>query len=62
MFEPRDIEAAVRVLDVLNDVNNKRNQKERIDYKEFYNDSINKDVNLKDHFDQWIIERERCRD
>jgi len=52
---------AVRVLDVFNDANNLKPIKERLHYKEFYNDAINKDVNLKDHFDTWVIERERCR-
>lgn len=52
---------AVRVLDVFNDANNLKPFKERLHYKEFYNDAINKDVNLKDHFDTWVIERERCR-
>ena len=60
-FSGKDIEIAVRVLDVFNDANNLKSIKERVDYKEFYNDAINKDVNLKDHFEQWIVERERCR-
>jgi len=60
-FSGKDIEMAVRVLDVFNDANNLKPFKERLHYKEFYNDAINKDVNLKDHFDTWVIERERCR-
>jgi hypothetical protein len=34
------------VLDVFNDANNLKRIKERVDYKEFYNDAINKEVNL----------------
>jgi hypothetical protein len=37
----------VRVLDVFNDANNLKAVKERIKYKESYNDAINKEVNLK---------------
>lgn len=51
----------MRVIDVFNEANNKKPIKERIDYKEFYNDAINKEVNLRDHFESWIIEREKCR-
>ena len=40
----------MRVLDVFNDANNLKPVKERIEYKDFYNDDINKDVNLKEHY------------
>ena len=46
---------------MLNDANNKKNLKQRVDYKDFYNDAINKEVNLKEHYERWIIEREECR-
>jgi hypothetical protein len=45
-FSGKDIETAVRVLDVFNDANNLKPVKERVDYREFYNDAINKEVNL----------------
>lgn len=61
MFTGQNIELAVRVLDLFNDSNNAKDVKERIDYKEFYNDAINKEVNLGDHYDVWILERERSR-
>jgi len=35
--------------------------RERVDYREFYNDAIDKEVNLSDHFDVWILEREKCK-
>ena len=60
-FDARDIEIVVRVLDVFNEANNRRALKDRVDYREFYNDAINKDVNLKEHYEQWIVEREKCR-
>ena len=50
-FEGKSIEIAVRVLDVFNDANNLKPLKERILYKEFYNDAINREVNLKDHYE-----------
>jgi hypothetical protein len=61
MFSGKDIETAVRVLDVFNEANNLKPFKERIDYKEFYNDAINKEVNLRDHYVMWVQERDRCR-
>ena len=54
MFSGKDIEVAVRVLDVFNEANNLKALKERVDYKEFYNDAINKEVNLKDHYIMWV--------
>ncbi len=45
-FNGKDIETAVRVLDVFNDANNLKRVKDRVEYKEFYNDAINKEVNL----------------
>lgn len=60
-FSGKDIETAVRVLDVFNDANNLKIVKERVDYREFYNDAINKEVNLNQHYETWIVERERYR-
>jgi len=61
MFTGTNIEVAVKVLDFLNEANNKKSIKDRVDYREFYNDAINKEVNLGDHFEVWIRERERAR-
>ena len=61
MFDGKTIEVAVRVVDTFNEANNIKSFKERVEYKEFYNDAINKEVNLKDHYEQWVLERERCR-
>jgi hypothetical protein len=61
LFKGENIEWTVRTLDIFNIANNRRAQKQRIHYKEFYNDAINKDVNLKDHLIMWIQEREKCR-
>lgn len=55
------IEYSVRVLDVFNQANNQLPIKERIDYKEFYNDAINKEINLADHYSQWIVDRHKAR-
>lgn len=41
----------------MNDANDKRDHKHRIDFKEFYNDAINKDVRLTDHYLVWKQER-----
>jgi hypothetical protein len=49
------------VLDVLNDANDTRDLKHKIDYKELYNDAINKEVNMSDHFNIWKLERERAK-
>jgi hypothetical protein len=56
MFTGQDIETAMRVLDLFNEANNKKPLKQRVDYKEFYNDAINKELNLKEHYEMWIYE------
>jgi hypothetical protein len=38
-----------------------RDLKHKIDYKEFYNDAINKEVNMSDHFQIWKLEREKAK-
>jgi hypothetical protein len=54
IFSGKEIETAVRVLDVFNEANNLKPFKERVDYREFYNDAINKEVSLKDHYVMWV--------
>jgi hypothetical protein len=61
LFKNQFIETTVRVLDIFNEANNKKRRKEKISYKEFYNDAINKEVSLRDHYITWIQEREKCR-
>ena len=55
------IENVVRVLDVFNEANEAKPLTERIDYKEFYNDAINKDVSLKEHFKLWIDSKAKAK-
>ena len=49
------------MIDIFNDANNLRDLKEKIDYKEFYNDAINSDVRLIDHILVWKKESEKCK-
>lgn len=49
------------VLDVLKSGNNKKPYRERVLYKEFHNDAVNKDLDLNKDFNIWIKEREKCR-
>ena len=53
-YEFENIETAIRVLDVFNDANMKKPFRERVDYKDFYNDAINKDVNLDNDLKKWV--------
>lgn len=48
--------ACVKVLDIINWINFKlkTNQKDRIDKKEFYNDAVNNNLDLKPTIQQWI--------
>jgi hypothetical protein len=32
-----------------------------VDYKEFYNDAINKEVSLRDHILLWMVEKEKAQ-
>ena len=60
VFDTHQIENAIRSLDIMNDANEKRDQKHRIDFKEFYNDAINKEVKLTDHYLVWRMERDKA--
>jgi HECT-domain (ubiquitin-transferase) len=57
----KEYEHAIVILDVLEAANSKKPFKQRLDYKEFYNDAINKDLNLSQDFKIWMKERDRCR-
>ena len=61
VFQSRTIESALRVLDLFNNANNAKDLKHRIDYKDFYNDAINKETSLKDHIILWIREKDRAK-
>jgi hypothetical protein len=61
LYSPAVIEHAVRILDFFNLANDMRPHKQRIPYKEFYNDGINNDVNIQSHLKAWIDEREKCK-
>jgi len=61
VFNGKQIEQSLRILDIFNSSNEQRIVKHKIDYKEFYNDAINKEVTLKDHILSWISEKEKAR-
>lgn len=48
------IETSIRVIDTFNEANKRKPFRERADYRDFYNDAINKDVNLDSDFKRWI--------
>jgi hypothetical protein len=54
-------EQTIMVLDILQSGNKKKPYRERLDHKEFYNDAVNKDLDINKDFNLWIKERERCR-
>lgn len=60
VLDTHQIENAIRSLDIMNDANEKRDHKHRIDFKEFYNDAINKEVKLTDHYLVWRMERDKA--
>lgn len=61
MHNSKVIEYVVRTIDLFNEANQLRPSKDRINFKEFHNDAINKEVSLKDHFIGWVREREQSR-
>ena len=61
LFKSENIKNCVIVLDVFNEANEQRDMKHKIDFKEFYNDAINKEVSLSDHIKLWLAERERAK-
>jgi hypothetical protein len=48
------IEKAVKTLDIFNEINNTFKRSHRLNYKEFHNDAINNEVNLKKHIRVWV--------
>jgi hypothetical protein len=56
VFTGEHIENSVKVLDIFNSSN--RDREDKIDYKDLYNDAINREINLKEHFYLWIQERQ----
>lgn len=48
------IETSIWVIDAFHEANKRKHFRERVDYREFYNDAINKDVNLDTDFKRWI--------
>jgi len=48
------IETSIRVLDIFHEANKRKSFRARLDYREFYNDAINKDVHLDTDFKRWI--------
>jgi hypothetical protein len=61
LFKSDNIRNCAIVLDVLNEANEQKDVKHKIDFKEFYNDAINKEVSLKDHIKLWLLEREKAK-
>lgn len=49
-------------MQVLDALNNSNERVGRITYKEFYNDAVNKELNLKDDFENWISSRDQNLD
>ncbi len=47
------IKDAIELLDIFYNTNEDKRTTE-IDFREFYNDSINKEVNIQDHYDIWL--------
>lgn len=44
---------AVQVLDFFYKANLKREEDQQISYKEFYNESLNRDINLQEQYVEW---------
>lgn len=61
IFDTESISKCITVIDIFNEANNLRDHKNKIDYKEFYNDAINSDVRLIDHILVWKKETEKCK-
>lgn len=46
-----DVKAAIRLLDVINEANRGN---EQVSYREFYNDAVNKEIDMREQFKQWF--------
>lgn len=61
IYSSEGIERCIKIIDVFNEANNLRELKEKIDYREFYNDAINSEVRLIDHIIIWVKEKEKSK-
>ena len=50
------------VLDYFYKANLKREEDVQISYKEFYNESLNRDINLQDQYEDWVEQKLQLQD
>lgn len=53
---------AIQVLDYFYKANLKRDEGNQLGYKEFYNESLNRDINLSDQYEGWIEQKKQLND
>lgn len=50
------------VLDVFYKANLKREEKDQINFKEFYNESVYENVNIQDQYEDWVEQKKQISD
>lgn len=60
-FVSENINNSIDVLDFYNSANNLKPENERLSYIEFYNDGVNREIELKSHFEKWVRGLEYCK-
>ena len=53
---------AIQVIDYFYKANQKREDGEQISYKEFYNEALNRDINLEEQYIEWLEQKKQMND
>lgn len=67
IFDPEDQQndhlwEAIQVLDIFYKANQKRDEDEKLSFKEFYNETVNYNVNLNSEYDDWLQQKSQMLD
>jgi RAB protein geranylgeranyltransferase component A len=60
-FNTESIHNSVEALDIYNSSNEMKPEKHRLSYIEFYNDGVNKEIELSSQYEKWVRALEYCR-
>lgn len=61
-FTSENINNYIDALDVYNAANEMKPEGSRVKYTEFYNDGVNKEIELASHYEKWIRALDYCRE
>lgn len=61
-FVFEQINNSINAVDIYNTANESKPKSKRVRYQEFYNDGVNKEIELESHYNKWASAMEYCRE